>query len=445
MLKQIRQGDLKLRLEEHNPAVVKQPHEAGEDAVLQEIRSEVNLLTLPFFALSKKGLSKRTKLEYRAVLRKGDKQLEVLWRVNSMPDYGYPGPFDKKVHKAVEQILSSMHPPIQNPISLGSLYHITKFMGLQDDGRTYRKIKKAFERLVTTSVESRGAFYNKGKEEWIEDVFHIYDRVIFKGKKLPDGRIADTNYLFLNSWYLDNINARYVKPLDYGYYIRLKSTIAQRLYELLGVKFYRIIKDNLKCLRYRYSTLCQLLPVTRQRYFSKAKEKLDPAHQELIETGFLEKVVWQDAADGTESLSESSGTQLSTEADWFIYYYPGPKARAEVERYKTSAEPILLEEEEQVTQLELALTPSDREVEVKALVEEMISVLGDAKNRPFYMKVAKLCQADLIYRCLSEVKDEWHRKLIRTTKGAVFTDKIKRYCQQRGIELGLKSDKRKEG
>lgn len=44
--------------------------------------------------------------------------------------------------------------------------------------------------------------------------------------------------------------------------------------------------------------------------------------------------------------------------------------------------------------------------EVKALVQEIVSVTEDPKSRQFYEKVARSCPADLIFRILSEVKDE---------------------------------------
>jgi len=80
------------------------------------------------------------------------------------------------------------------------------------------------------------------------------------------------------------------------------------------------------------------------------------------------------------------------------------------------------------------------EAEAQALVEEILQVVGDEHSRGFYVKLARRALEepillDLIYRCLSEVKEEEREGLIRTTKGAVFVDKLKRYCKERGIEL----------
>jgi len=187
-------------------------------------------------------------------------------------------------------------------------------------GQIYRKIKEALQRITLTGIISKGAYYDKKEEQWIEETFHLYDRIVFKGRKLPDGTIAENNYIFFNSWYLDNINARYVKPIDWLYYKSLKTPISQRLYELLSVKFYGILNQGNNCICYKYSTLCDLLPIVRQKYMSKAKQILDPAHFELKEKGFLSNCDWEEIQQ--------------KENDWYIRYYPGKKAKSEIRRFK---------------------------------------------------------------------------------------------------------------
>jgi len=409
--------------------------ELAADAVdsLEIIKSEVNLLIFPFFALNNREVRERKETEFRARIERDGQWVEIVWNVSANPKYGYPGPFDKRLHRAIEQIISEMGPPIKNPIPF-SLYDLCHKVGMGVGGRQYQGIKEIMERIVATTIKSRGAFYHKGRKRWIDDTFHLYDRVIFKGEQLPDGTIAETNYLYLSSWYLESINSFYLKPLDFDYYKSLKSTIAQRLYELLGVKFNRILQEELESLRYRYITLCQLLPITPQRYLSKAKERLEPAHRELKKTGFLREVVWQ---------------PTSSKGDWFIYYYPGPRAEEEAGRYRLPDDVDVVSlveggEEEEISlqrgrEGEKTLKLDPREAELKGLIEEMVEVLGDERSRPFYAKVARLCPSSVIYRFLSEVKDEWLQGKVKKSKGALFTDKIKRYCQERGIDLGLKS------
>jgi len=190
---------------------------------------------------------------------------------------------------------------------------VCRRIGITYSGRTAEAIKAALLRITSTMVESKRTFYSKPKKRWIEDNFHLYDRVVYRGDELPDSAVpADTNYLFLGSWYLENLNALYVSLLDPSYRRSLSVALARRLYEILGVKFYGLRDSKAPGLRYAYSTVCALLPVKRYRYFSDAHRQLDPAHQELIATGFLERVEWQ--------------TVAGTPPEWYLLYVPGPHA-----------------------------------------------------------------------------------------------------------------------
>lgn len=282
------------------------------------INSEVNFLNFPFFALSTKGLKNKTKTIYQKIIDKENKGINFLWKVTSNSEYGYPGPFDREVHKVIEQLISEAlkkEGEVKNPIPLGSFYNICKKMDLEKyGGREYKKIKEAFTRIKTTSIESKGTFYSKDKKQWVEDIFNLYDRVIFKGEKISDKEIADDNYLFLGSWYLQSLNSFYVKSIDYTYWRSLKSKIASRLYEILGVKFYGIRNKKNCDIHFKYSTLCQLLPVKPYRYFSDAKRQLDSGNNELKNTGFISKFEWSE----------------NGKKDWLIYYWPGERAKKEM-------------------------------------------------------------------------------------------------------------------
>ena len=66
-------------------------------------------------------------------------------------------------------------------------------------GSQYKKIKEALERVRATTIKSVGTFYLKEGKQWVDDNFGLYDRIVFKGKELPDNKISDNNYLFLGS------------------------------------------------------------------------------------------------------------------------------------------------------------------------------------------------------------------------------------------------------
>jgi hypothetical protein len=346
------------------------------------IRSEVNFLTLPFFALSRKDAQKRMTTEYHTTVNRGEERLDVAWIVSANPRYGYPRPFDRQVHKAIEQIISNLERPIKNPVALGSLYNIARLLNLKDSGRFYSNIKAAIQRIVATTIESKGTFYDKGKKRWQEATFHLYDQVVFVGEDLPNGEVADTNYLFLGNWYLDNINARYVKPLDYTYYRTLQSSIASRLYEILGVKFYA----GHSFIQYKYSTLCQLLPLTQQRYASDAKKILNPAQEELVRTGFLAKVEWKEIP--------------GEKHDWYLHYYPGKRAREEIKQF--SKQSALPPDDLQLGQSPATTTPKQADEDVDDDVVLALQNFGISKNQA--VKLAKEHEHEYILEKLELVQ-----------------------------------------
>jgi hypothetical protein len=283
------------------------------------VRSEVNFLNYPLFALRDNDVHARTEITYKDVVNRNGQSVEIEWTVSANPKHGYPATFDSKVFKAIEQIISEMKPPIQNPVRIGSLNRLAKLMGLrvskkgQVSGKAYQMIQDSLNRMFETTIHSRGTFYDKGEEKFADVRLHLVEKVVSVGKKLRSGEVADSNYVYLDDIFLGSRNSNYTKPLDYTYYRTLQSPIARRLYELLGVKF----KGSL-FINYRYSKLCQLLPLTQQSYASYAKRILEPAHQELIRTGFFEKVEWQPIKDEPH--------------DWLVNYWAGERAKREIQQ-----------------------------------------------------------------------------------------------------------------
>lgn len=330
-----------------------QTHEPDDGLLPAVIRSEVNFLQYPFFALSWRGLKTKTKTEYRIVTERNGQKAELTWRVTANTEYGYPTPFDRKVSRAIDalidEILQEKGYPLKNPIPF-SIYRLGQLMGISNAGRIYREVKESLKRIVLTGVESIGTFYLKDEERWIDKTFHLYDEVIFKGQRLSDGAIADSNYLWMSKEYLRSINTRYVKPLDYKYLNSLKSGLASRLYELLGIKFFGLPPER-NYLRISYAILCQVLPATPREHYSLARQSLDSAHKELVKTGFLGKVTYQ---------------RTKVKKDFIILYYPGERAKKELRGEFATSLPI----EEQ---LEIPLMGRDdnRFVELSGPAQEL--------------------------------------------------------------------------
>ena len=77
---------------------------------------------------------------------------------------------------------------------------------------------------------------------------------------------------------------------------------------------------------------------------------------------------------------------------------------------------------------------------VKCLIEDMVIQLEDTHSAGFFKKVAELCPENFIYRALAEVKEESSMGKIKKSKGACFTDKIKRLAKEAGIIVSTKKN-----
>ena len=270
-----------------------------------KIKSEVNFLVLPYFSLDRTNASDQC-IKFREIQQRGDDTWEIAWEVIPDPDFGRPKDFDRRLHRAVEFSLSNFPRPIVNPVPLPSFRELARIMGQNCSGQFTERVKRGLTTMMRTAIVSERSYYNKYREFWVTGKFHLYEKIILKGEPLDDGKTATRNYVCFNRDYLDNLNALYVRPLDFDYLRSLKPAAA-RLYELLGVKFF----GHRKHIQYKYSTLCNLLPLKRQKALSRSRQQLEGAHKELRTTGFLDRHDWI-SINGVKN-------------DWYVRYVPGSR------------------------------------------------------------------------------------------------------------------------
>lgn len=325
------------RPQKKNNIAPAEPAQEEDQIVLPILRSEFNLLKYPFFDLSK--TSERDSIEIKKKVAGEEGKVELLWEVTRNIKYNLPSTFDKKVHRAVEQIINKLKKPIQNPIRLGSLRNLCRLMNIGAKGKNVMRVKEALKKISLTGIQTKGTFYLKGDKRHIEDTFHIYERVIFTGEELQDGTKADAIYLFLGSYYLQNLNTHYVVPLDFDFYRSLKGNIAPRMYEYISLMFYAALENNQGLVRVRYSTICEYFPLTRQPKRWRAKQQLKSAHQQLTESKYFNKVQWQDTEE---------------KYDWLLRYFIGKRAISE---WKKNKERPL--EEQRQSQLQEPISDED--------------------------------------------------------------------------------------
>ena len=275
------------------------------------IKAEANLLRLPLFALHTKGLKTLDGIECRGqTTRNGETHSFVLTAARSTIT-PYPGPLARAAHLAFLSIATDGGFPIENPISW-TWYDLCRRMRISYSGQTISRLKVAIESTKALYIRSHYAIYSKAEERpirTVEDHLNLYDQVTFVGAELPGGDVADANYLWLASWYLDNLNAMFTAPLDYELWRWLdkQSPIASRLYEFLIVNFY----SGAPKLCINYGKLAQYLPVKPERYLSQAKQQFAAAFRLLDFTDVIESAKWSDSKSDLAQVNIYPGGRLA--------------------------------------------------------------------------------------------------------------------------------------
>ena len=233
-------------------------------------------------------------IKYTNTIRTRDGQeLQQTWTVRAVQGLGLPGTLDQDVYVALLQLIDRQGDIPEDGWIGFSLYELVELLHRTHGGRDYRQVKESLERLAGTIIQSRNAFYRKSTKSYLDDTFHLLDRVQHAESTDGSGRRGEKTWVKLSDYFVDSYRANYLKGLDADFYWSLNSSVAKRLYRFVDKKRsqQRRWEVNLFALRAR-------IPLSPYKYPSKIKEKLGPAHDELRHKGFLERVTYRKTADG---------------------------------------------------------------------------------------------------------------------------------------------------
>jgi hypothetical protein len=264
------------------------------------VKIEKNLNTLGFFTPAKhRGAKAREKVVYFRRELNG-KTIEAQATILPSAKYGLPttADLDKYLafHKLLEQIRNRVG-EISNPVGFTSTQLLT-VLGIKDAGNNYQDIHEWLQRMTLTGINSKGVVYMARRKTWVSDTFHVFDRVVTMGSSLPDGTVADKNYVWLSDWQLENINSNYLLPIDLETYRKLRNQIAKILVPLLQVWLYASRAEGR--FEKRYPELCEILDIVCHKHLSLIRRQLEPSLTELTDHGYLAAWAIQPTADGRE-------------------------------------------------------------------------------------------------------------------------------------------------
>lgn len=272
---------------------------AQRNSLTQAVRIEKNLASLGFFTPSSKRIksAKKKTIDFTRLID-GEKA-EARATILPSAEYGLPITADQDKFLALQKIITDLRErngEVSNPIGFSSA-ELLRILGKRvAAGKNYDDIAEWLKRMTLTGISSEGTVYFAGRKLWARDTFHVFERSVSFGAEMPDGSIAERNYVWLSQWQLENINNNHLLPIDLETYRQLKNHIAKTIVPLLHI-WLSVTSEEGKCEK-SYSELCQILNISRYRYLSKIQEKLAPSLNELQTCGYLAS--WQIAKNGDD-------------------------------------------------------------------------------------------------------------------------------------------------
>lgn len=261
------------------------------------VPAEGNFEEHPYFRVGDRNAGTGI-LEYHNELRTKDGNvLQQSWVVRAAHGRGLPGRYDQDVYVALLQLIDNKGLPNDGWVSF-SVYELVELMGKRHSGREYGQVRESLQRLATTSIESKNAFYHKGRKAYVTDTFSLLTEIKLSEYEGLAGERKDRNRVHLSQYFVDSYKANYLKNIDAKFYWSLSSPIAKRLYRLIDKK-----RGGRRAWEVELFSLRGRIPLSNYKYASKVKEKLAPAHEELISKGFLSRVSYRKADDGEEHVA----------------------------------------------------------------------------------------------------------------------------------------------
>lgn len=269
----------------------------------------------PFFLMSRNRPGRRQEMRFERQLAHyaNDEQrlVDQLWEVRASGSLGLPTRWDQDVYFAVHEMIRD-----RGGIPAGgqlrfSLYELVNRLLPRESGWGYDHVRRSLERIASTTIRSRKAFWSKRSQAFISDTFSIWSFHEADYREGAKGRAAEHHLLRLHPLFVENYEDNHLSEIDSGFYWALEEATSKRLYRLL--ECYSIGDGGARVWEVDLFELRDLVPLGSYQYASQIKRPLMRAHEELMSAGYLHDVRFQKTKSAPENVryevSEQFGRQ----------------------------------------------------------------------------------------------------------------------------------------
>jgi len=207
-------------------------------------RDELNLAEFPLCALAHRLRPEQKTLLFQDRVWDARRR-EMITRtltVTGSDAYGLPTALDDEVLLGLIQ-LTRWHDFADRkvPFTRHQLLHV---LGWRDDSKSYARLEASLNRWTGVTLYYQRAWWNKTKQCWMDETFHVLDNVwlCHRDRPAPDIGLtvggAPASAFVWNEVLFRSFQAGNLKSIDFDYFKGLRSAVAKRLYRFLDKRFY---------------------------------------------------------------------------------------------------------------------------------------------------------------------------------------------------------------
>lgn len=257
-------------------------------------KDEMNLVEWPFAVLA--AVPEATSvLEFSdTIMGRDGKLLKRTWTVRAGTGLSLPVAGDEVVYIALMEL--AREKDFISPTVHFSRYELCHRLGWPISGKSYTRIQDALNRLASVTIIAQNAFWDNRGKMYANVAFHILDEVALSTEPGGNSGSLPLSYVTFSDVMFRSFQAGNLKSLDVDFFLSLSTPLCRRLFRYLDKKRYggrRTFEIGLHRLAFERLGLSRTYVTPAQ-----IKRRLDPAHRELVERGFLARAEYGCMADG---------------------------------------------------------------------------------------------------------------------------------------------------
>ncbi len=209
-------------------------------------RDEMNLVEFPFGPVTSNS-SKTFEVDHVVYDKQLKREVNRKLLITGSLAFGLPKPIDDQVLVGMKAL--TYESGFSNRKIQFSRYRFCKTLGWSTDGRAYRRLEEAFDRIAGTTLKFKDSWWDKGEKEWKSKTFHLIEEVELCSRDRLDRERGKTRSAIhqhcsfvWNETIWKSFHDGNIKKLDMEMFRRIRTgrrkEIPLRLYRILDKRFY---------------------------------------------------------------------------------------------------------------------------------------------------------------------------------------------------------------